>query len=279
MSDAARLEALGEREARLVWRGHDLVIPRAVEDWPLDLIRAGLYVDALETLLDGQTAPIPMYGDAVDLADAMAEAVGVSRLPETPELPANMFGTHIFGAVPILLWLLGDYEDDIASDLKTYRHVDYLDRWRGELTLRQIWIYIRRLPADSALALARRGGREAWTKQAIVTAQLWEALVRKPYVGRPMTAEEIDAALAKKRENEKQMNTLAEKADYYSPEASRRRYEEWLAKKAAESGEDASKSPAAAGTMKEPPPAALAAMGKALATRQRELDTTRKAAG
>lgn len=265
-SDAARLEALGEPVVRFRWRNHELTIPRALEDWPLDQIRAGEFVDAVVTLLDGQTAPVPLYGDLVALADAMAAAVGVERLPETPAVDDKHCGADIFGAVPTLLALLDHFEDDVASDLKTFRNVDYLDRWRGDLTLRQIWVYVRRLPPTSALAVAHNGGRELWTKQAIVTAQVWEQLARKVYVGRPMTQEEIDAALEKQRENEQTMSDLAAKQDYYSPEATRARMEAWKAKKAA-----------AAASPDDLPPAAVSAMERAMEKRRRELSTTRKA--
>lgn len=267
MSDAARLEALGEPEVRFRWRTHDLRIPRAVEEWPLELIRAGRHVDAVETLLDGQTAPIPRYGDAVSLADAMAAAVGVERLPETKPLPVEQFGVHVFGAIPHLLYLLDAHEDDIASDLKTFRNVDYLDRWRGELTLRQIWVYIRRLPPTSALAVSRNGGHELWTKQTVVLAQIWEQIARRIYVGRPMTREEIDAALAQQRENEKKMADLKAKEDYYSPEASRARLDAVRARKAQSAARLAAHPPDPNGA----PAVAMSALDKAMAARHREM--------
>ncbi|MCV7255691.1 hypothetical protein H7J86_26350 [Mycobacterium hackensackense] len=266
-SDAARSEALGESTVRFVWRDHELIIRRALEEWPLEAIRAGRYVDAVVDLLGVQTAPIPHYGDVMDLADAMAAAVGVTRLPESKINRDSAFGS--FGAVPILLWLLDKYEDDIASDLRTFRNVDYLDRWRGGLTLRQIWVYVRRLPPESALAIARNGGRELWTKQHILTAQVWERLAGQVYVGRPMTAEEIGAALAKKAENDKTMADLAAKEDYYSPAASRARWEAAQRKKA-EVGRAVAAAPAAAARIDEPPAVAMAALEKAMANRLRD---------
>ncbi|AHJ86300.1 hypothetical protein 32HC_22 [Mycobacterium phage 32HC] len=274
-SDAARLEALGEPDVRFVWRRHELTVPRALEDWPLDLIRAGRYVDAVAELLNGQTAPVPLYRDLVSLSDAMAAAVGVERLPETKPLPERYFGAYVFGAVPQLLDYLDNNEDDIASDLKTFRNVDYLDRWRGDLTLRQIWVYVRRLPPTSALAIARNGGHELWTKQSILTAQVWEQIARQPYVGRPLTVEEVEQALAKKRANEARMSQLAEKEDYYSPEASRARLEAARARKAARAAGAVATggiSPAPAGE-DAPPPAAMSAMDKAMAARRRELQS------
>lgn len=278
-SDAARLEALGEPTVRFRWRRHTLTIPRAIEEWPLDLIRRGMFVDAAAQLLNGQTAPVPLYGDLISLSDAMAEACGVSRLPETKPLPDKWFGIHAFGAVPILLDLLDSHEDDIASDLRTFRHVDYLDRWRGDLTLRQIWVYIRRLPPTSALAIARNGGNELWTKQAILTAQVWERLAGRAYVGRPMTIEEINEATAAKQANDEQMSNLADKQDYYSPEASRARAEAAAAKKAAAASPSAPPpAPAAAARRGPQPPApAIAGLEQAMANRRAEIDRRREA--
>jgi hypothetical protein len=265
MSDAARLEALGEPSVGFCWRGHDLVIPRPLEAWPLDLIRSGRFVDAVVTLLDGQTAPIPRYGDVQALSDAMATAVGVERLPESPRVDGL-----VFGAVPLLLQLLDEYPDDIACDLRTFRGVDYADRWRGTLSLRQIWVYIRRLPPDSALAIARNGGHELWTKHTVLLAQLWERLAGQVYVGRPMTREEIAAATAKRAAAEADLDRLAAKQDFYSPEATRARIEAAKARKAAVVSGLAS-APAAAGRAGEAPPAALSALDKAVAARHREL--------
>lgn len=273
-SDAARLEAIGEPEVRFRWRGHALTIPRALEDWPLDLIRRGMFVDAAAQLLNGQTAPVPLYGDLISLSDTMADACGVSRLPESKPLPEKYFGIHAFGAVPFLLDVLDSHEDDIASDLKTFRGVDYLDRWRGDLTLRQIWVYIRRLPPTSALAIARNGGHELWTKQAILTAQVWERLAGRVYTGRPMTREEIDEVTAAKKANEAQMSSLADKQDYYSPEASRARLEAARAKKAAGA---AAATPAAAARGNETPALAISALDKAMANRRAEMDRRREA--
>lgn len=277
--DAARLEALGEPEVSFVWRGHQLTIARALEDWPLDLIRAGRTVDAAMDLLAGQTAPVPLYGDLVSLSDAMADAVGVSRLPETKPLPERLCGAYVFGAVPQLLDYLDNNEDDVASDLRRFWHVDYADRWRGDLTLRQIWTYIRRSQPTSALAVARNGGHELWTKQSIITAQVWEQIARQPYVGRPLTREEVAAREAKKRANDQEMADLKAKQDYYSPEASRARMEAAAAKRAAAMADAVAHAPAAAGRIPEPPPAVLSALDKAMATRRREIESqSRKAA-
>lgn len=260
-SDAARLEALNEPEARFVWRGHPLTIPRALEDWPLDLIRGGQHVDAAVELLNGQTAPVPLYGDLVDLSVAMATAVGVELLPESKKRTPV-----IFGAIPLLLNLIDAYEDDIAADLKRFYGVEYADRWRGDLTLRQIWTYIRRSDPKSALAIATNGGHELWTKQSIITAQVWEQIARKTYAGRPLTREEIATALAAQRENEQKMAKLKAKEDYYSPEATRARMQ-------------AAAAAAGAPSAHEPPAAALSALDKAVASRRRELTQTPRKAG
>lgn len=299
-NEAARLEALGEPVVRFRWRGHDLAIPRPLESWPLDTIRAGEYVDAVAILLDGQTAPVPLYRDLVSLSDAMAAAVGVERLPESPprddkirpiKQSSNRTGKtrkaagrksrysdpllrvdrHILGAVPTLLGLLDAYEDDIASDLKRFWNVDYADRWRGALTLRQIWTYIRRSQPNSSLAVAQNGGNELWTKQAVITAQVWERLAGKPYTGRPMTQDEIDAALADLKAKRERMDTLAAKQDQYGPEASQARRAAWEAKKAARAAGGAPPADI------EPPASAMAALDKAMANRQRDILPTGRA--
>jgi hypothetical protein len=181
----------------------------------------------------------------------------------------------VFGAVPLLLQLLDEYPDDIACDLRTFRGVDYSDRYRGALSLRQIWVYIRRLPPDSALAIARNGGNELWTKHTVLLAQLWERLAGQVYVGRPMTREEIVAATAKRAAAEADLGRLAAKQDYYSPEVTRARIEAATARKAAVASGLAS-APAAAERTGAVPPAALSALDKAVAARRREI-TARKA--
>lgn len=224
-SDAARLEALGDPEAPLEFRGHTVIIPRAVENWPLDAIRLAAarrqlgrpLIFAVEALLAGQSVGrLACMDDYVELSHRMADAVGVSPLPETPLEP-----WHVFGAVPTLLDLLDNNADDIASDLRRFWNVDYRDRWRpGGLTLREIWTYVRRLEPTSATARARNGGREVWTQQHTVTAAVWEIFSRKRYPGRPATEAEIaqwEKAAQKLAETEANLRASAQRYAPSSP--------------------------------------------------------------
>lgn len=218
--DAARLEARGDPEAPLEFRGHTVIIPRAVENWPLDAIR-GATADhqprsimfAVHALLAGQDAgPLRCIDDYVELSHHMADTVGVSPLPETPVRP-----TDTFGGVPTLLDLIDNNEDDVASDLKRFWGVDYADRYTGGLTLRRIWTYIRRLPAESATARARNGGQEVWTLQHRTTASVWEFFARQMYPGRPATEAEKRRWILAAQNNAKEVARLREGAQRYAP--------------------------------------------------------------
>lgn len=222
-SDAARLEATGDPEAPLEFRGHPVIIPRAVENWPLDAIRAAAAAElpgrplifAVDALLAGQSVGrLACIDDYVELSHRMADAVGVSPLPEAPSGPRN-----VFGGVPTLLDLLDNNADDLASDLRRFWGVDYLDRWRGEpqLTLRQIWTYVRRLPAAAATARARNGGRDVWTLQHFVTAATYELLARRIYPGRPATAAELERWREAAQKKAEQDAKLRSRQAHYAP--------------------------------------------------------------
>jgi hypothetical protein len=220
-SDAARLEAFGDPEARLEFRGHTVIIARAVENWPLDAIRTAAaetlpgrpLMYAVDALLAGQdVGRLACIDDYVELSHRMADTVGVSPLPETPVRPADSFG-----GVPTLLDVLDNNADDVASDLRRFWGVDYADRWRGALTLREIWTYIRRMPAESATARARNGGKEIWTLQHHVSAAVYEFFARKMYPGRPATEAEVarwKEATRKAAEKEAKLRASAQR---YAP--------------------------------------------------------------
>ncbi len=220
-SDAARLEALGDPEATLEFRGYTIIIARAIENWPLDAIRAAAaeplpgraLMFAVNALLAAQpVGRLACIDDYVELSHRMADTVGVSPLPETPLRPAD-----VFGGVPTLLDVLDNNADDIASDLRRFWGVDYADRWRGALTLRQIWTYMRRLPAESATARARNGGREVWTLQHHVSAAVWEFFARKMYPGRPATQAELERWEEAARNNAEKAANLRASAQRYAP--------------------------------------------------------------
>jgi hypothetical protein len=193
MSHAARLEAEGAHEATFDFRGVAVTIPLDIAAWPVPLVRTHPLAATLALLgeqADTALGPRPLLDDARELSDAMAAAAGVARLPETPAAPDSWFG-----GVQTLLWLLDDYEDDVASDLKRFWGVDYADRFTGTLTLRRIWTYIRRLPATSALARAVNGGNEQWTELMYIAAAVYQALTGKVYPGRPLKPDELTRAI------------------------------------------------------------------------------------
>lgn len=87
---------------------------------------------------------------------------------------------------------LRDRGDDIEADLKRFYGVDLRDLWRpgggdSQLTLRLLWVYIRRLPMDSALAISDNGGTMPWTLADHLLADNWliHARVNAPKSKRP----------------------------------------------------------------------------------------------
>lgn len=242
-SDAARLEALGQAEATVRFRGRAIVVPRAVEAWPLDAIRRARWVDAVDLLLAGQSpgSADPVLDDYRELSDAMAEAVGVGRLPEQPADPVRWFG-----GVSTLLRLLDEFEEDVERDLRSLG-VDYLDRFRGTLTLRQVWVMIRRSPSTSAIAIADNGGKHVWTEPDFIGASVYQALTGELYPGRPLKPAERERALKAMQAQADHVAKLKERAAHYG----------------------GSPAPPAA-----PVPGLNAAMQEAIANRQRELGAT-----
>jgi len=78
-----------------------------------------------------------------------------------------------------LLELLRTKGDPIEADLRRFHRVDLRDLWRpgggsSQLTLRLLYVLIRYLPADSALAIADSGGQQPWTLTDHLLADLWE---------------------------------------------------------------------------------------------------------
>ncbi|WP_319456866.1 MULTISPECIES: hypothetical protein [unclassified Mycobacterium] len=211
-SDAARLEAIGATEATVAFRGRELVVPLALERWPLKLIRTVRWVRAINELLAGQPHGIarPVLDDYRELSEAMAEAVGVARLPETPATPDQWFGS-----IPTLLRLLDDHEADVELDLKRLG-VDYLGRWRGELTLRQVWTYIRRSPSTSAIAIADNGGKHVWTEPDFIGASVYQALTGELYPGRPLKPEELAKAIEAMRAKAEHVDKLKSRQAAYT---------------------------------------------------------------
>lgn len=205
---ARHLEAAGATSTSFEFRGTTVTIPLRLEDWPLDAIRAGKSGRAIKALLGTQRPPMRTRTDAIELTHRMADACGVTPLPETPADERGMFG-----AVPTLLDAVDNHGDDLEADLRRFYGIDYRDA--SACTLRQVWVMIRRLPAESATMFARHNGESPWTRGEIINARMWEMWTRKPYPGRPPTKAELDEWRAKRAENDDKMDRLAEREAYY----------------------------------------------------------------
>ena len=90
-----------------------------------------------------------------------------------------------------LLRLLRVHEGSVEADLLRYYQVDYLDRWRGGLSLRRLRNLLFNLPPDSATSTALRGGTAWWPVEAHLIDDLRIALTStkkdtsKPHPARP----------------------------------------------------------------------------------------------
>ncbi|RVW06223.1 hypothetical protein [Rhodococcus spongiicola] len=78
-----------------------------------------------------------------------------------------------------LLRLIAEKADLVEADLDRYYQRDIRDLWRCDdegrplLTLRQVWVRIRHLPSDSALAIADNGGTVPWSITDHLLADTW----------------------------------------------------------------------------------------------------------
>ncbi len=242
-SEAARLEANGATEAVVRFRGREIFVPLDLERWPLHLLRAARWVEAIDELLAGQPLGIadPLIDDYRELSEAMADAIGIGRLPEEPRAADQWFG-----GVLTLLRLLDHHEADVELDLRRVG-VDYLDRYRGKLTLRQVWVCVRRSLPTSAVAVADNYGKHVWNEGDFIAASIYQALTGEVYPGRPLKPEERAKAIEAMQAKAAHEAKLRERQAHYAPP-------------------------------QQPPPAAAPglpeAMQEAIANRERELGAT-----
>lgn len=78
----------------------------------------------------------------------------------------------------------------MEADLSRYHHLDLRDYWRGALTLRQIAVRVRHLPADSAVRFALKA--PDWSTTDYLLADLIHVQTGQPHPAHP-------AVLAKAR--------------------------------------------------------------------------------
>lgn len=82
----------------------------------------------------------------------------------------------------------------MEADLSQFHNIDLRDRWRRlpdgsrALTLRMLNVRIRRLPPESAVATIARDNAVHWSNEALLLADIWQAVVpvkpgqqRKPH--------------------------------------------------------------------------------------------------
>lgn len=89
----------------------------------------------------------------------------------------------------------------MEADLQRFYGIDYRDRWlrsgrivpdttrvRGDLTLRRVWVLVRHLPDDSAVADIHRGHKPRWSLEAHLLDDLrmvWTGTEKKPATPHP----------------------------------------------------------------------------------------------
>ena len=68
----------------------------------------------------------------------------------------------------------------MEADLRRFYSVRLGDLWRRDeygrrlLSTREVFVMIQHLPAESALAIRENGGKQAWSLEASLLADLWE---------------------------------------------------------------------------------------------------------
>jgi hypothetical protein len=123
----------------------------------------------------------------------------------------------MFGAVPVVIDLVDNHGDDLEADLRRHYGVDYRRPVaEGGPTMRQIWVYIRRLTGDSAVLMARNDGETPWTRGDLLTARVWEALVGRRLAGRPISSNEIAEYRERQAANQAEMDHLKDRERYYA---------------------------------------------------------------
>lgn len=146
---------------------------------------------ALSDLLGGQwddfAHAAPHRRDLVPASHAFAAAAG---------FPCGDPLDKAWGSIPRLLSVLETWPTAVESDLQRFWGIDYRDRWRGGLTLRQIAARLSHLPADSALAVTM--GRRSPTE--LLLMDIYEPLAGRAHPSRPMTPQQIAERNAKAEE-------------------------------------------------------------------------------
>jgi hypothetical protein len=159
--------------------------------WPLELIRRGRVIDAVQLILGDQfdefLDQFPEFDDLTDFTNRLATEAGIP-------------GTGAFGGIPALLLQLEFYADDVENILSANHHVSLVDYYRGDLTLRQVFVRLK----------------QPWTRTHYLLADVFHALARQPHPDRPLSEMEKARAAAEKAEQERKEKVMREKEKQYA---------------------------------------------------------------
>lgn len=167
------------------------------DQWPLHLIRQGQIIGAAQELLGERWGEFldrfPTFGDLVEFTRILADTAGIP-------------GENGFGGIPVLLHILEHDADELERHLSAHHHVNLVDYYRGELTLRQISVRLT----------------QPWTRDQFLLADVYHVIARQPHPDRPLSPLErahVEAVAAEQKRHqdklharETQYSTAADKA-------------------------------------------------------------------
>lgn len=161
------------------------------DKWPLQLIRVGRVIDATQLILGDQFDAFldrfPEFGDLTGFTNRLAAEAGIP-------------GEGAFGGIPYLLLQLELFPDDAELLLSANHHVSLVDYYRGQLTLRQVFVYLK----------------QPWTREHYLLADLFHATARQPHPDRPLSEMEKARAAAEKAERERKEAIMRAKQEQYT---------------------------------------------------------------
>lgn len=162
------------------------------DQWPLYLIRQGRMIDAVEGILGDQFDEyldrFPSFKDVAPFTDLLAEAAGIP-------------GDGPFGGIPLLLMQLEMFPDDAESWLSSTHHVSLVDYYRGTLTLREVFVRLKK----------------PWNRTDFLLADVFHAVARQPHPERPLSEMDKARVAAQEEERKRQEALLKAKEAQYNP--------------------------------------------------------------
>lgn len=161
------------------------------DEWPLDLIRRGKIIEATEEILgdrfDDFLDRFPRLDDLVSFTKRLAAEAGIP-------------GEDAFGGIPRLLAQLEFFSDDVETLLSTNHRVSLVDYYRGDLTLRQVFVYLK----------------QPWSRTHYLLADVFHAVAHQPHPDRPLSEREKRRAAAEKAERERKEALMRQKEQQYA---------------------------------------------------------------